>query len=65
MYKRYSKNVYNEFCNTVDSEIRKKLSCKTIFMGGICSNKKCKNKKPWWNEGLNKLWIEMCEAEKT
>ena len=65
MYKRYSKNVYNEFCNTVDSEIRKKLSCKTIFMGGIRSNKKCKNKKPWWNEGLNKLWIEMCEAEKT
>ena len=34
-------------------------------MGGIRSNKKSKNKKPWQNEGLNKLWIEMCKAEKT
>ena len=34
-------------------------------MVGIRSNKKCKNKKLRWNEGLDKLWIEMCKAEKT
>jgi hypothetical protein len=46
MYKRYTKNVYNEFCNTVDSEIRKKLSCKTIFMGVFALIKNVKIKNP-------------------
>ncbi|CAG2217085.1 unnamed protein product [Mytilus edulis] len=56
--------IYDDFCKTVESEMSDKIPSKTIFVGGKQSNKKYRNKKPWWNESLSKLWYEMCNAEK-
>ncbi|CAG2257093.1 unnamed protein product [Mytilus edulis] len=43
-----------------------KLTCKTVCIGGSSlTNKKHRIKKPWWNDDLNKLWVDMCKAEKT
>ncbi|CAG2255414.1 unnamed protein product [Mytilus edulis] len=56
--------IYDDFCKTVESEMSDKIPSKTIFVGGKQSNKKYRNRKPWWNESLSKLWYEMCNAEK-
>ncbi|VDI17339.1 Hypothetical predicted protein [Mytilus galloprovincialis] len=56
--------IYDDYCKTVESEMSDKIPSKTIFVGGKQSNKKYRNRKPWWNESLSKLWYEMCNAEK-
>ena len=57
-------DIYTEFCKTVELEMSDKLPSKTVVMGCNKSKKKYRNRKPWWNEGLNKLWSDMCKAEK-
>lgn len=57
-------DIYDEFCKTVKNEMYEKVPNKTVYMGASRSGRKCRNKKPWWNEGLNKYWTKMCEAEK-
>ncbi|CAG2205739.1 unnamed protein product [Mytilus edulis] len=59
-------DIFSSFCKTVEGEMNDKLTCKTVCIGGSSlTNKKHRIKKPWWNDDLNKLWVDMCKAEKT
>lgn len=54
-------NIYTKFCKSLTNEMNNYLrytdSSKAV-------RKRYKNKKPYWNEDLNSLWVEMRDAEK-
>ncbi|CAG2197836.1 unnamed protein product [Mytilus edulis] len=58
-------DIFSSFCKTVEGEMNDKLTCKTVCIGGSSlTNKKHRIKKPCGKDDLNKLWVDMCKAEK-
>lgn len=57
-------HMYEQFVNTIKTEMSSKLQSKTVFIHDGVSNKRRRCKKPWWNEELTILWNEVCELEK-
>ena len=56
---------YRDLCEIIHDEMDNELPVKTITISeGPSSNKKCKVRKPWWNDTLTELLNKACEAEK-
>ena len=56
-------SIYDEFCETVKSEMHSKLPKNVIKLKTGLSNKRRRVKKPWWTDQLSELWNRWCEAE--
>lgn len=56
--------LYGDFCSTIKTAMSSTLSKKNIVIQyGVC-NKRRRIRKPWWDDDLQVLWNNMCEAEK-
>ena len=56
--------VYNNFCETLKSEINRLLNPQKVLLSSATQTKKKRLKKPWWNEELSDLWNDMCTEER-
>lgn len=57
-------SLYQEFCETIISEMSAVLPARRVTLKSAHSNKRRRAKKPWWNESLTLMWNNVCEAER-
>ena len=56
--------VYNDFCETLKSEMNRLLNPKNVLSSSATETRKKRLKKTWWNEELSDLWNDMCTEER-
>ncbi|MES9880789.1 MAG: reverse transcriptase family protein [Sedimenticola sp.] len=56
---------YDDFCLRLTQEMSTKLPHRQVVIQYGVSNRRMRVRKPWWNDGLQTLWNDMCSAERT
>ena len=63
-YKKFCDETYEKFCSVIQNEMSTKLPKRNIIIRYGIQNKRRRIRNPWWNDDLQILWNDMCQAER-